>query len=54
VSIDRTQLSVGWFITPKIMLKGEYVTQQYNDFPSTDIRSGGKFDGFMMEGTISF
>lgn len=54
VSIDRTQLSAGWFITPKIMLKGEYVTQKYNDFPANDIRNGGKFDGFMVEGTIAF
>jgi len=53
-SVDRTQVGGGWFITPIVLMKGEYVTQKYNDFPSTDIRSGGKFDGFMVEGVVSF
>jgi hypothetical protein len=54
VSLDRAALSAGWFITPNILVKGEYVTQEYNDFPTTDIRNGGEFDGFVMEGVISF
>ena len=53
-SVDRTQIGGGWFITPMILVKGEYVTQTYNGFPTTDIRSGGKFDGFMVEGTVAF
>ena len=54
VSVDRIEVGGGWFITPNIMLKGEYVTQQYDDFPSRDIRNGGKFNGFMIEGVVSF
>jgi hypothetical protein len=54
VSVDRTQLAAGWFITPGLMLKGEYVTQKYNDFPTLDIRSGAKFNGFMIEGVVAF
>ena len=54
VSIDRAQFGGGWFITPGVLMKAEYVTQKYNDFPTTDIRSGGKFDGFMVEGTVAF
>jgi hypothetical protein len=54
VSVDRTALAAGWFITPSILVKGEYVNQQYNDFPSLDIRHGGKFNGFVIEGAISF
>lgn len=54
ISINRWQLAGGWFITPNVLLKGEYVTQRYNDFPTTDIRSGGKFDGFMIEGVVAF
>ena len=54
VSVDRWQFGGGWFITPSILLKGEYVTQQYNDFPTTDIRHKGKFDGFMVEGVVAF
>jgi hypothetical protein len=54
VSIGRTELGGGWFVTPTILLKAEYVTQRYNDFPTLDIRHGGKFNGFMMEGTVAF
>ena len=53
-TVERTQVGGGWFITPIVLMKGEYVTQKYNDFPSTDIRHGGKFDGFMVEGVVSF
>ena len=54
VSIDRKALSAGWFMTPNILVKGEYVQQNYNDFPSADIRNGGTFDGFVVEGVIAF
>lgn len=36
------------------MLKGEYVTQKYKDFPKKDIRSEGKFDGAVFEATVGF
>ena len=54
VRVDRTQFGGGWFVTPGILLKGEYVNQLYHDFPLTDIRHGGRFKGFMMEGAIGF
>jgi hypothetical protein len=54
VSIDRWQLGAGWFVTPSVVLKGEYVTQKYHDFPALDIRNGGKFHGFMVEGVVAF
>jgi hypothetical protein len=54
VSVNRTALTGGWFVTPSLMLKGEYVTQKYNDFAITDIRRGGKFNGFTMEGVLAF
>jgi len=54
VSVGRTQLAAGWFVTPGLLLKGEYVTQKYNDFPTTDIRNRGKFNGFMVEGVVAF
>lgn len=54
VSVDRLQIGGGWFVTPTILLKAEYVKQKFNDFPSTDIRNGGKFDGFMVEGVVAF
>jgi hypothetical protein len=54
VSVDRWQLGGGWFITPSVLVKGEYVSQRYNDFPTLDIRNGGKFNGFMIEGVVAF
>lgn len=54
VKIERTVFSAGWFVTRNILLKGEYVTQKYKDFPAADIRSNGRFEGFVIEGTIGF
>ena len=54
VTVNRTQAGGGWFLTPNVLLKGEYVTQKYLDFPTTDIRNGGKFKGFMVEGVVAF
>jgi hypothetical protein len=54
VSVDRYTLGGGWFLTPNVLLKGEWVNQNYNDFPTTDIRNGGKFKGYMVEGVVSF
>ena len=54
VKVTRSQAGAGWFLTPNILLKGEYVRQKYLDFPTTDIRNGGKFNGFMVEGVVAF
>lgn len=54
ITINRTAGSLGWFVTKNLMLKAEYVNQVYKNFKSTDIRSGGKFDGIMIEASIGF
>jgi hypothetical protein len=54
INVKRTQLGGGWFLTPTVMMKGEWVNQKYLDFPTTDIRNGGKFKGFMVEATVAF
>lgn len=54
VTISRVQLGVGWFVTKNILTKLEYVNQDYKDFPATDIRHKGKFNGLMIEGAIAF
>lgn len=54
VSVDRTAIAAGWFLTPSVLVKGEYVNQRYNDFPAADIRRGGRFDGFVIEGVVAF
>jgi hypothetical protein len=54
VTIDRIQIGGGWFVTPNILAKVEYVNQGYDGFLSTDIRNGGRFNGIMLEGVVSF
>jgi hypothetical protein len=54
VIVDRTSVGAGWFITRNILFKAEYVQQKYNNFPTEDLRSGGKFDGWVVEGVIGF
>lgn len=54
VSVDRSALAAGWFITPSLLMKAEYVRQNYRDFPRTDIRSKGLFKGLMLEAVVSF
>ena len=41
-------------MTRNILLKAEYVVQNYNDFGATSILNEGKFDGAMVEAVISF
>jgi len=53
-SVNRYQLGGGWFVTPNVLAKLEWVNQKYNDFPLTDIRSGGQFKGFMISGVVGF
>jgi hypothetical protein len=54
VTVNRSQFGGGWFLTPNILTKLEYVTQKYNNFPTNDIRNGGEFRGFMVEGVVAF
>ena len=54
VSVKRYQAGGGWFVTPNVLSKIELVRQTYENFPRTDIRNGGKFQGFMIEGVVAF
>ncbi len=54
VTINRTAVAGGWFLTKNVLLKGEYVIQKYKDFPTTDVRSGGKFNGYVIEAVVGF
>jgi hypothetical protein len=54
ITVKRTQLGGGWFVTPNVLSKIEFVRQNYEAFPTSDIRSGGKFEGFMIEGVVAF
>ncbi len=54
VKVDRIAFAAGWFMTKNILLKGEYVTQKYKDFPSTDYRNAGKFKGYVIQAVVGF
>jgi hypothetical protein len=54
VKVNRTNIGGGWFLTPNLLLKAEYVTQTYDGFGRRDIRSGGKFKGFMLEAVTTW
>ena len=53
LSIDRFQIGAGWFITKNIVVKAEYVDQNYTEFLSQYGKNAG-FDGVMVEAAISF
>jgi len=54
VTINRSVGSAGWFLTNNIMMRAEYVNQEYKNFDSTNILNGGKFNGFMISAAIGF
>lgn len=54
VTVNRFAVAGGWFITKNVMMKAEYVTQQYKDFAVTDYRNGGKFKGLVIEAVVGF
>jgi hypothetical protein len=54
VSVDRFALGAGWFMTKNILMKAEYVNQNYKDYPATNMLYKGKFDGITVEATVSF
>ncbi|MBB1283769.1 hypothetical protein HRH25_05220 [Flavisolibacter sp. BT320] len=63
VNIDRTAFAAGWFLTRNVLLKAEIVNQKYKGFENlrnaagvanTDFRSGGKFNGYVIEAVVGF
>jgi len=52
--VERYQVGGGWFVTPNVLAKLEWVNQKYLDFPTSDIRNGGQFKGFMITGSVGF
>jgi hypothetical protein len=54
ITINREVASAGWFITRNIMLKAEYVNQEYKNYQPVNILNGGKFKGEMLEASIAF
>ena len=54
ITINREVASAGWFLTRNIMLKAEYVNQEYKNYPVANILNGGRFNGEMIEASIGF
>lgn len=54
ISVDRFAGAAGWFLTKNVLLKGEYVLQNYYSFPSADYRSSGRFNGYVIEAVVGF
>jgi hypothetical protein len=50
--VNRLEIGAGWFITRNILLKAEYVDQNYSEFAVYGGNAG--FNGIMVEATISF
>jgi hypothetical protein len=51
---NRNQVAAGWYLNPMMLMKVEYMQQNYYDFPTTDIRYKGKINGFMVQTALSF
>ena len=54
VGAERWQVGAGWFLTTNVLMKAEYVNQEFFGYPSLNIRNGGRFKGMMLEGVIGF
>lgn len=54
VSIERYEISAGWFVNKNILAKVAYIDQKYKDYPDTSILYEGKFNGFMVEAVVGF
>ena len=54
VNINRFSVSAGYFPTKNMLLKVEYNSQKYKDFPWADYRHEGIISGFMVEAVIGF
>jgi hypothetical protein len=54
VRSNRWEFGGGWFITPNVLAKVDYVNQKYFGYPASNIKNGGQFKGMMLEGVIAF
>lgn len=55
IKITRTNVGGGWFMTNNIIMKMEYVNQEYKSgFAETSKYNGAQFKGFNIEAAISF
>jgi hypothetical protein len=53
-SVNRFAVSAGWFVTKNLMLKAEYVNQNYKDYPTGSLFQDGNFKGVVIEAVAGF
>ena len=53
-TIDRVAFGAGWFLTKNVLLKGEYVNQNYKGYATGNILNGGNFKGVVVEAVVGF
>lgn len=53
-TIDRVAFGAGWFLTKNVLLKGEYVNQNYKGYATGSILNGGNFKGVVVEAVVGF
>jgi hypothetical protein len=54
ITVNREAGSFGWFMTKNILMKAEYVNQDYLNYATNNILNGGNFHGAMLEASIAF
>ncbi|HEY0679634.1 MAG TPA: hypothetical protein VGD17_15220 [Chitinophagaceae bacterium] len=54
ITLERLAFAGGWFVTKNVLLKGEWVKQNYMGFPGADYRNGGRFKGYVIEAVVGF
>ncbi len=54
ITINRIEAGLGWFVTPNVLAKAHYVTQDYVNFQEGEHLYNANFHGFMIEGVIQF
>ena len=54
IKINRRTMVGGWFPTRNILIKLEYVSQEYVDFTPYDYQYEGKFSGVTAQAVVSF
>ena len=52
-TVDRLNVGAGWFMTENVLVKLDYVNQNYNG-PAHGHLDGGSFNGLVLEAAISF
>lgn len=53
-TIDRVAFGAGWFLTKNILMKGEYVNQNYKGYATGNILNGGNFKGVVIQAVVGF